>query len=137
MSRSEAIEKLREILLDKRVELQRSLLQGEEELSGKPSAPLVADAALDSANTDIAGQLVDSQSRALRRIDAALARMRHGTYGSCELCDCEIPTVRLEALPFAIYCRACQAEHERQESPSHRKPSWNIPVLELNADLVQ
>ena len=47
-------------------------------------------------------------------MDAALEKIRLGTYGKCEKCEGEIGIKRLEALPFAEYCISCQEEEERQ-----------------------
>jgi DnaK suppressor protein len=39
--------------------------------------------------------------------------MKEGTYGQCEVCGGRIPLARLEALPYATMCIACQRELER------------------------
>jgi DnaK suppressor protein len=38
--------------------------------------------------------------------------MRQNTYGRCEKCGEEISEKRLDALPFATHCIACQEEEE-------------------------
>lgn len=43
----------------------------------------------------------------LGRIDAALARVRAGTYGRCETCGQQIADERLEALPTTTTCITC------------------------------
>jgi RNA polymerase-binding transcription factor DksA len=43
------------------------------------------------------------------QIDAALARIDGGTYGSCTGCGAGIPEERLELRPFADTCVACTA----------------------------
>ena len=48
-----------------------------------------------------------------RQIEAALQRLDAGTYGVCERCGQPIPPRRLEALPYATLCVACQALEER------------------------
>jgi RNA polymerase-binding transcription factor DksA len=40
-------------------------------------------------------------------IDAALARIAAGTYGSCTVCGAAIPEERLELRPMARSCVAC------------------------------
>jgi len=50
----------------------------------------------------------------LRQVDAALEKIRLRTYGTCEKCEEEIAIRRLEALPFAEFCIACQEEEERR-----------------------
>jgi RNA polymerase-binding transcription factor DksA len=42
-------------------------------------------------------------------IDAALARIEAGTYGSCASCGGQIPEERLELRPFAGRCVSCTA----------------------------
>lgn len=43
----------------------------------------------------------------LRRIDAALARLRDGTYGLCQKCGDPISEARLDLLPAAPFCKVC------------------------------
>ncbi len=43
----------------------------------------------------------------LQEVDAALARLERGTYGSCERCDGPIGLQRLAALPEARFCMGC------------------------------
>ena len=53
-------------------------------------------------------EAVAAQARAhLAEIDAALARLRDGSYGVCERCGEEISSVRLEARPHARTCATC------------------------------
>ena len=49
----------------------------------------------------------------LAAIDAALARLDAGTYGSCTSCHQPIPAGRLEALPWAALCIDCQRASRR------------------------
>lgn len=46
-------------------------------------------------------------ARELREIDAALARIADGTYGSCEICGGAIGRDRLRALPEVRRCLTC------------------------------
>ncbi len=50
----------------------------------------------------------DAHAR-LAEIDAALARVDAGTYGTCESCGRPIPDARLEAVPEATLCVACKS----------------------------
>ena len=45
----------------------------------------------------------------LAAIDAALARLAAGTYGTCVVCGRPIPAGRLEALPATTTCVSCAA----------------------------
>ena len=48
------------------------------------------------------------QARAhLDAVNAALARLAAGTYGTCEICKRPIAAERLEARPTAVSCVAC------------------------------
>lgn len=56
--------------------------------------------------------LMQMKSETLIKINEALSRLEHGTYGHCFECRDEIAEARLRALPFAIRCKACQEERE-------------------------
>ncbi len=56
----------------------------------------------------------------LRRVEAALGRMRKGVFGFCLACEEEIAPKRLQALPWAAYCLSCQAKAEEGEALSGR-----------------
>jgi DnaK suppressor protein len=49
----------------------------------------------------------------LQRIDEALSRLHHGTYGCCVDCRGRISELRLRALPFAVRCKPCEEARER------------------------
>lgn len=59
----------------------------------------------------------------LQQVEAALVRLDAGAYGRCVRCGREIPVERLEALPYAALCIACQSEVERGSSRPARRPS--------------
>jgi YteA family regulatory protein len=44
----------------------------------------------------------------LQRVEAAQERLRDGSYGTCQRCGRPIPEERLEALPWAEFCRECE-----------------------------
>jgi RNA polymerase-binding transcription factor len=52
----------------------------------------------------------------LTQVDAALARMRDGTYGECADCGEPIAPARLMAHPTAQRCVSCQGAYERKLS---------------------
>lgn len=49
----------------------------------------------------------------LEDIEAALAKIDDGTYGTCEVCHKPIAEARLEAIPHARFCVEDQASAER------------------------
>jgi phospholipid transport system substrate-binding protein len=56
------------------------------------------------------------ERKVLDEIAAARARLHEGTFGTCETCGATITASRLEALPTARHCVACQANAERSAS---------------------
>jgi len=48
----------------------------------------------------------------LRRIDAAMARLEDGLYGTCAACGGAIDGRRLKALPWAVRCAGCEEARE-------------------------
>lgn len=49
-----------------------------------------------------------------RRVEAALDRVRGGTYGRCCECDKEVGVERLLSDPAAPFCMDCQEERDAQ-----------------------
>lgn len=47
-------------------------------------------------------------------LNDALKKLESGTYGLCESCGKPIADARLEAMPDASFCIACQVVHERR-----------------------
>lgn len=47
-------------------------------------------------------------AHALREIEAALTRLADGSYGACTECGQQVTSERLEVLPAAALCMACQ-----------------------------
>jgi len=68
-------------------------------------------------------QRVEAQ---LAEVDAALARIEAGGYGTCELCGKPIGDERLEAMPAARYCLEDQARAEREGRAGAATPGGDI-----------
>lgn len=71
---------------------------------------------IDQANADAEAELQvrlhQTDARLLRAIEEALARIRRGTFGVCEVCKNPISRARLEAVPWSRLCRDCkEREH--------------------------
>ena len=62
---------------------------------------------------EMASTLEENSTHVLAAIDAALARLEQGTYGTCETCDGQIAAARLEAIPWATKCIECKRLEER------------------------
>jgi RNA polymerase-binding protein DksA len=89
-----------------------------EELGAAESGDLRADldfggsfadaASITAERTEVLG-LVDSIKGQLDDVDAALARLDSGDYGTCASCGKEISIERLEARPASILCVECKS----------------------------
>ncbi len=115
MARREALLRLHKSLMARRDELLRRLggeldeLRGSEDHSYSGDS---ADLAFDTGSEEVTSQLAELESRELTQIERALARLKQGTYGLCEICQKKIPVARLNALPFTTTCVPCQREIE-------------------------
>ena len=58
--------------------------------------------------------IAESVENFLAKVKEALAKIELGTYGICDACGKPIKRARLEALPFATLCVACQGKMEFQ-----------------------
>ncbi len=71
------------------------------------------DQGVDTADwLDDQGMRADA-GRQIEEIDAALARIADGTWGTCEVCGRESDAERLEARPRAVRCLEHQEQAER------------------------
>jgi DnaK suppressor protein len=62
---------------------------------------------------DLATRLLEHDFADIRLVDAALTRIKNGTYGLCLRCDETISLNRLGVMPHAAYCVNCQEAVER------------------------
>lgn len=60
-----------------------------------------------AAYREVSDAIVAGAESALSDIDAALARMRAGTYGRCVRCATPLPAEWIEVLPRLARCVAC------------------------------
>lgn len=66
-------------------------------------------------------RLGDRNRRLLLKIDAALKRIKDGTYGICEICGEEISEERLRYRPVTTQCIKCKTELEDEEKQMKQK----------------
>jgi DnaK suppressor protein len=117
-------EQFRELLLDKRrgvleaieflhKENRGTLVEETGELVSGSADQHMADTATETVDREIDYTLEEHDERLLESIDAALARIDAGTYGTCVNCGRAIAPERLEAMPWATLCIDCKREEER------------------------
>ncbi|WP_107837720.1 TraR/DksA C4-type zinc finger protein [Opitutus sp. ER46] len=82
----------------------------------------MADAGTDTFDRDFALSMVASEQEALSEIDAAIKRIREGTYGICEITAKPISKERLLAVPFTRYSAEAQKEIERNRHRTRTQP---------------
>jgi DnaK suppressor protein len=72
---------------------------------------------LSSTDPEIYRSLVAGARAALRDVHAALWRMDEGSYGSCVSCAAPVGVERLEILPQAARCLACERDARESDWP--------------------
>lgn len=77
----------------------------------------MADMATDNFDREFNLGLASNEQKSLNLIDAALRKIKDGSYGICDLCKKIIPSKRLVAMPYAPFCIACQELEEKQKRP--------------------
>jgi RNA polymerase-binding transcription factor len=78
-------------------------------------APDIADRATNAFQREFSYSLSENENRLLRLVDDALVRLAEGKYGMCTHCGEMIEKPRLEAIPWARHCIACQELQDRGE----------------------
>jgi len=78
------------------------------------------DDGLADAAAEMEVAMVMRESQELQEIEAALARIGDGSYGSCSGCGDDISHARLKANPAALRCLPCQEKYERAQEPIHK-----------------
>ena len=96
--------------------LKRSAKEDAGDLSGYGQH--MADAGTDTFDRDFALSLVSSEQDALSEVEAAIKRVRDGTYGICELTGKPISKDRLLVVPFTRYSAEAQKELEKTKHRS-------------------
>jgi uncharacterized protein (DUF302 family) len=88
----------------------------------------LADNIADSAELAVADLLVDvdlaevdRDVAELRDVEAALARLADGTFGTCTDCGAAIALERLERVPEAARCVPCQQRAENRDRREHHR----------------
>jgi DnaK suppressor protein len=117
MARQEALLRLHKTLLSRRTELRKRLGKELEDLAHVKHSSAsgdAADAAFDASGEELASTLAELESKELAQIERALRRLKSGSYGKCEACNCTIPVARLNALPYSTLCVKCQRDMESE-----------------------
>jgi|SRR6267142_1830200 len=105
-----SVEQFKKKLLDKRRELTRAYIR--DKTYGKESDEGGTQDSADKASTSYTKEflysLSNTERNVLQQVEDALERIEEGEFGVCDECDEPIQKKRLEAVPWARYCLACQ-----------------------------
>jgi len=117
MLTKDEIEKFKNKLLDRRVQIEKNLNGTALELEGMRSLELNDDGdyAAASAETLVDSAILEQQRKELAEIDLALDKIKNGTYGICEMCEEPIGKARLEVKNFARFCIICREINEKEQ----------------------
>ncbi|MBI2503703.1 MAG: TraR/DksA family transcriptional regulator [Candidatus Latescibacteria bacterium] len=151
------LEKVRKGLLERRAQLLNDL-DGTANAIDNLQDPKADDfdRAVEAGTMELLVTLGDTERRELEEITLAIEKIDNGTYGHCEACiekplklcpTCPfIPKLRLEALPTARLCVACQVAEEQHQIPSYTRlrprrmifgeeiEEFSHPLMETNDD---
>jgi DnaK suppressor protein len=143
---TEDLEGFQEMLERMRAETLQSLGRATQEgrSLGEASGGDMGECSTNNLSRELAFQQSTRKRQALRNIEAALQRIREGTFGGCMSCGGNIQIARLRAMPFSAYCRDCQEQFEREQSsrPSlaeassvqRKRPSRSVAEKDSSSD---
>ena len=107
------VDNARKVLAEERDKLVRQL----NELGSDENGDLRSDldfgegfadaAAVTSERTEVLG-IVETLKHQLDDVDAAVAKLDDGSYGTCQSCGNEIGAARMEARPVSLLCVDCK-----------------------------
>ena len=110
----EALMNLRDELLPNMQSVTRDHLRSGASNVSSSSGQHIGDAGSEAEVRDLTIRLLDKDREQLFEIDAALERIRRGTYGICEISLDPIPKKRLQVRPFCRLTVKCQEEYEKK-----------------------
>ena len=111
------LQQVREELIAK---IRRAYSNGrDEKISAEPSDS--ADLALSSYTKEFLYKLSDVERVQIVEVESALNRIDDGSYGECIDCGNPVPPRRLEIVPWACRCTACQELFEQSQQEDARE----------------
>jgi DnaK suppressor protein len=110
------LEEFQNRLLDRRVQIEKNLRGTTLELDGMRELELndEGDYAAASAEAVVDSAILVQQRKELNEIELALDKIKHNTFGICEMCEEPIGKLRLEVKNFARYCITCREINEKE-----------------------
>ena len=109
------LEYFKKRLETKQQDLRRTVSRTEQDgrVADSETAQDIADKAASSYTKEFLFHQSNSERQLLNMVEAALARLREGEFGSCINCGNEVNAKRLDAVPWTRYCIDCQEKLEQ------------------------
>ena len=104
------IEYFKETLLSRKEQIEKNISGVEKEMDELRELELNDEGDYASVSNDnmVENAIGNQQELELFEIDLALARIKEGTYGICEMCEECVGVHRLKVKPHAKYCIDCR-----------------------------
>jgi DnaK suppressor protein len=117
LARSKDMKAIRKKLEEQRRELVEGVARAREmgSVETESGAPDIADRATSAFQREFSFSLSENESKLLQLIDEAIARLDTDRFGQCVHCEQAIEPPRLQAIPWARHCIACQELQDRGE----------------------
>ena len=94
----------KKVLTDRRAYLMGKSEEIEDQFEQSGDEPFDGDSG-EVGNLDVLDDLDDMAQSEIRAIDAALGRIKEGSFGNCVSCGDPIDAARLETLPHTPFCK--------------------------------
>lgn len=107
LSKMKNLEYFKQKLLTLKAEITQRINAIDKDIKHEGMSSNWTEQATERENDEVLESLGNSSEQELVMINAALKRIDSGDYFSCSLCGEEIPSARLELLPFSAHCVNC------------------------------
>jgi RNA polymerase-binding transcription factor DksA len=121
---------LREHIVNQMHGVAQDSLRQKSDSAGSAFGMHQADAGSDAYEKDFALSLLSQEQDALYEVEQAIKRIETGKYGICEMSGEQIPSTRLEAIPYARFTASCQEQMEKEMKSRGR---WDSSAQFVNA----
>ena len=109
------IEHYKKRLLERKLQLLDTVSKTEQDgrVADEEAAQDIADKATNSYTKEFLFKKSNDDRFILQLVQEALDRLENGGFGRCVACGGEVQQKRLEAVPWARHCIACQEKQEQ------------------------
>ena len=119
------IEHLKAAVQNKRLELARAIRSQSTQLIVCEGEHDVPDRIQSIYRREETVTFLNTLTRTLADVDAALMAMDEGSYGTCLECGEPIASRRLQAIPWASHCIRCQQAHDHSKQLRVAALGWS------------